>query len=145
MTIPFGYSDVYEQPVYAVMADATVALHASFIVFVIGGQCLILLGWWRDWRWPRGFVFRSLHLLAILFVVLEAWFGILCPLTLLESHFRELAGGAGHPGSFVGYWLHRLIFYQAPSWVFTVAYTAFAGLVVASFVAYPPVVKRQED
>jgi hypothetical protein len=32
---------------YRLLADATVALHAAFIVFVVGGGFLV----WRDARW----------------------------------------------------------------------------------------------
>jgi len=120
------------------LADVVLALHASFVLFVVGGLLLTLTGWWRGWGWTRGPWFRWLHLAAIGFVALEAWFGIPCPLTVLESRLRVLAGGPGYAASFIGYWLQRLLFYEAEPWVFTVVYTAFALLVVAVFRWYPP-------
>ena len=119
-------------------ADVVLIAHAAFIAFVVGGQLLIVAGWLGGWDWPRHPPFRVLHLGAITIVVLESWCGITCPLTWLEFTLRpEGAGPAGHDG-FIAYWLHRLIFYDAPSWVFTVIYTAFGATVLAAFVFYPP-------
>ena len=123
---------------YLILADVVVALHAAFIVFVVGGQVLILAGWAAGWRWVRNLWLRLLHLLAIVFVVLEAWLSVPCPLTVLEWKLRRLAGVASYEGTFIGEWLHWLIFYDAPSWVFTVVYTAFAALVVVTFVGCRP-------
>ncbi len=119
-------------------ADLVLVAHAAFIAFVVGGQLLILAGWARGWHWPRHLPFRVLHLAAIATVVLESWFGVTCPLTWLEF---ELRAGQGPPiaaEGFVAYWLHQLIFYDAPSWVFTLVYTLFGATVLAAFVFYPP-------
>lgn len=119
-------------------ADIVLVAHAAFIAFVVGGQLLIVAGWLGGWDWPRHLPFRVLHLGAITVVVLESWCGITCPLTWLEFTLRpEGAGLAGQDG-FIAYWLHRLLFYDAPSWVFTAVYTAFGATVVAAFVFYPP-------
>ena len=123
---------------YALLADLVVVTHAGFVLFVVGGQVAILAGWARGWQWTRNPVFRILHLAAIGFVALQAWFGIVCPLTALEKHLRTLAGIAVYDSSFIGYWTHRLLFYTAPSWVFTVVHSLFGLLVAASFVLYPP-------
>ena len=120
------------------LADAVLLLHALYVAFVVGGLLLILAGWWRGWAWTRHFWFRWLHLAAIGFVVLETWFGVPCPLTVLESRLRMLAGAPGYATSFIGHWLQRLIFYQAPAWAFIGLYTAFALLVVIVFIFYPP-------
>ena len=119
-------------------ADLVLVAHAAFIAFVVGGQALILAGWRGGWRWPRHLPFRVLHLAAIATVVLESWCGITCPLTWLEIALREDAGDPAAAGGFVAYWLHRLIFYDAPSWVFTLVYTLFGATVVVAFVRYPP-------
>ena len=121
-----------------VIADLVLVAHAAFIVFVVGGQALILLGWVLRWRWTRGVWFRLVHLCAISFVVLEVWAGIACPLTWLEFRLRSLAGQPVEAASFIGHWLQRIVFYDAPSWVFTTAYTLFGALVLASLVLYPP-------
>ncbi|MBI3345523.1 MAG: DUF2784 domain-containing protein [Gammaproteobacteria bacterium] len=123
---------------YAWLADATVTLHASFVLFVMGGEIGILIGWLRNWRWARNPPFRISHLAAILFVILEAWLGVNCPLTVLENRLREMAGQAGYELSFIGYWLNRILFYSAPEWIFASIYSGFGLLVVVTFIAYPP-------
>ena len=121
-----------------VAADLTLVAHASFVAFVVVGQALILVGWMRGWRWTRNPAFRLIHLGAIALVVLETWFGVTCPLTWLEFRLRAAAGSPVAADSFLGYWLQRLIFHEAPAWVFTLVHTAFGALVAATLVLYPP-------
>jgi hypothetical protein len=123
---------------YRLLADLVVALHAVFVAFVVFGQALVLLGWWRGWGWTRNPWLRWSHLAAIAVVVAQAWLGAACPLTLLEMELRLAAGEGIYGTSFVGHWLDRLLFYLAPGWVFTLAYTAFGLLVLASFLGHPP-------
>ncbi|MCP4334983.1 MAG: DUF2784 domain-containing protein [Gammaproteobacteria bacterium] len=131
------------QDMNALLADLVVFVHALFVLFVVAGQALILMGWIIRWRWTRNPVFRIIHLAAIGFVVAEAWFGVVCPLTTLEHELRNSAGQTVHEMSFIGYWLNRLMFYTAPEWVFTLVYTLFAILVVTTFVFYAPNWKRR--
>ena len=123
---------------HALLADIVVLIHALFVLFVVAGQLLILAGWLLEWNWTRNPAFRIAHLAAIGFVVAEAWLGIVCPLTTLEMELRASAGQSVHEMSFIGFWLHRLLFYTAPEWVFTLIYTLFALLVAATFIFYPP-------
>lgn len=123
---------------YSLLADAVLLLHAAFVVFIMGGQVLILIGWARRWAWTKNPFFRFSHLGGIGFVALEAWFGVDCPLTVMESRLRLLAGADPYTESFLGWWVDRLLFYSAPEWVFTVVYSVFALLVLITFLAYPP-------
>ena len=120
------------------LADLTVLIHAIFVLFVVGGQILLIIGWLRKWIWTQNLAFRLLHLAAISYVVLEAWLGIICPLTLLEYYLRSLAGETTHNMSFIGYWMHSFLFYTAPPWVFTLIYSIFGSLVLLTFIVYPP-------
>ena len=122
----------------AIAADIVLTLHALFVLFVVIGLMLIVIGWWRRWRWVRNPWFRYLHLLAIAFVVLEAWVGLPCPLTLLENALRIAADGAPYASSFVGYWLQRLLYYNLPAAVFAGIYTVFLVLVLVSWFVCPP-------
>ncbi len=123
---------------YSLLADLIAVVHFGFVLFVVLGQILILIGWAAGWVATRNIWFRVAHLVAIGFVVVEAWLGMLCPLTVIESDLRARAGELGYDGSFVAYWLDRLMYFEAPFWMFTVGYTAFGLLVLLSFVAYPP-------
>lgn len=118
---------------YRLLADAVLVAHALFVAFVVVGQVLIMLGLVLGWRWVRNFRLRMAHLVAIAFVVLQTWLGQLCPLTILENDLRRRAGDASYEGAFIEHWLHRLIFYEAQSWVFTAAYTLFGVLVALTW------------
>lgn len=124
--------------VYHILANLTAFVHLLFVLFVVAGQVLILAGWASGWNWTRNRILRWLHLLSILFVVVSTWLDMYCPLTILEGHLRELAGGQAYETGFIGYWLNRLLFYSAPFWVFSLVYTLFAFVVVLTFIAYPP-------
>ena len=129
---------------YRIAADLVLAVHASFVLFVILGLVLILVGGFRGWPWVRSPWFRLGHLLAIGVVVAQAWLGAICPLTTLEMTLRSRAGDAVYSGSFIAHWLATLIYYEAPMWVFAVCYTVFGLAVVASwFIVRPhPLVRR---
>jgi len=115
---------------YSFLADAILVIHFAFVVFVVFGFMLIVLGLLARWSWVHNRKFRITHLGAILVVVLQAWLGQLCPLTTWENELRRLAGQSGYEESFVEHWLHEVLFYRAEPWIFTAAYTCFGVLVV---------------
>ncbi len=120
------------------LAYAVLLIHLAVVVFNVGGLLLIVAGNRRGWRWVNRWWFRAAHLAAIGVVVAQAWFGITCPLTTLESWLRGLAGGAPYAAGFVQHWVQRLLFYDAPACVFASAYTLFGLLVVAVWWRHPP-------
>lgn len=123
---------------FLVAADAVSLTHALFVVFVIFGLVLILAGKLFSWSWVRNRWFRLAHLTAIGVVVLQVWLGVICPLTTWEMELRSRAGEAVYAGSFIAHWLERLLYYQAPAWVFIVCYTLFGLLVVLSWFLVRP-------
>jgi hypothetical protein len=123
---------------FLLLADVTLIAHACFVAFVVGGQAGILIGWWRGWVWTRLPAFRLAHASAIGVVAAKAWLGVPCVLTVLENSFRVRAGGAPYQQTFVGHWVGRFLFYDAPPWAFTLAYSFFAVLVLATWFAVPP-------
>jgi hypothetical protein len=120
------------------LADAILAAHVGVVLFVVVGQALFLLGGWRGWHWVRNLPVRLAHLLLMLYIALQAWLGELCPLTTWEQDLRRLAGQPAYEASFIEHWLSRLLFFDAPWWVFVAAYTGFAALVVATWWWVPP-------
>ena len=127
--------------IFQLLADAVLALHFAVVAFEVGGLAFIIIGNLAHWRWANALWFRLAHLGAIAIVAAEAWLGITCPLTTLEFWLRAKSGVttvATYSESFVGYWLHRLLFYSAPPWVFVLAYSAFGLLVVAAWFCFPP-------
>ena len=126
------------EQVYLLAADVLLIVHFLFVLFVVGGLVLILLGGARQWRWVRNPWFRLAHLVAIGVVVLQAWLGKICPLTIWEMTLRSKAGDAFYTGSFVAHWVERLLYYDAPAWVFVAVYTLFGLLIVVSWFLVRP-------
>lgn len=123
---------------YALLADLVLALHVGIVAFVVGALVLIVAGNRRGWRWVNHLWFRLAHAAAILFVIAEAWLGVTCPLTTLEMSLRARAGRSTYGGDFIGHWLQTLLYFDAPPWAFTLAYTAFGLLVAGVWLRYPP-------
>ena len=120
------------------LADIVLIVHFLFVAFVAGGLALVWIGAVAGWRWVRNFWFRVAHLAAIVFVAGEALAGIWCPLTVWEAALR----GARADKSFVAHWIHRILFYDLPEWVFTFAYVAFALAVAATWFFVRPLPAR---
>ena len=116
------------------MADVLLVVHFLIAAFIVLGLLAVWLGAALGWRWVRNPWFRYLHLGAIAFVAAEALLGIVCPLTVWEDLLR----GGERAESFVGRWVHALLFYQAPEWVFTAAYLAWAAATLLTLGLVPP-------
>lgn len=127
---------------FSILADIVLALHVALVVFVVGGLVLVLIGNLRRWGWVNGLAFRLAHLVAIAVVVAESWFGIVCPLTSIEMWLRARAGTAHYSGGFIEHWLQRLLYYDAPPWVFVLAYTLFGLAVALVWWYFPPTGRR---
>lgn len=125
------------------LADAVLVLHVGFVVFVVAGLVMIVAGNLLGWRWVNDTWFRFAHLAAIGVVVAESWFGVVCPLTSLEIWLRAQAGAGAYAGDFIAHWLQRLLFWNAPTWVFTAAYTLFGLAVAATWWRFPPRSRRR--
>ena len=123
---------------YRLLADTVLLLHLGIVLFVVGGLVLVLAGNALHWAWVNRLGFRLAHLAAIAWVVVQQWLGAACPLTVLESELRLMAGEDGYTGGFVAYWVQWLLFYEAPAWVFTLVYSVFALAVALAWLAFPP-------
>jgi hypothetical protein len=108
---------------YRLLADLTVAVHFSFLIFVVAGGLLA-----RRYRW-----LTLPHLLAAAWgVYIEATPGLICPLTPLENTFAIRAGEAGYQGSFIEHYLIPMIY---PEGLTPARQRVLAGLVVVVNVA----------
>ncbi len=123
---------------YRLLVNAVLVLHMAVVAFVAGGLVLIIIGNLRNWRWVNALWFRLAHLGAIAVVVAQAWLGVTCPLTSLELWLRAKAHATTYAGGFIEHWLRRLLYYEAPSWVFVVVYSLFGLLVLAAWWYFPP-------
>jgi hypothetical protein len=123
---------------YRILADAVVVVHFAYVAFVLFGQLAILIGILAKWEWVRKIWFRGIHLVAIVVVVLEAWWGVTCPLTTWEQDLRAKAGQEAYTGDFIATCAHDLLFMEAEPWVFTLCYSIFGALVLLTFFIAPP-------
>ena len=115
------------------LADLILVVHFSFVLFVVGGFVCIVAGRFIGWRWIFRAAFRITHLVAIAYVVVQSWLGRLCPLTIWENALRTAAGQPAYEQTFIQYWLHRWLFYEADFRVFIVIYTLFGGGVLLTW------------
>jgi polyferredoxin len=128
---------------YQILADGVLSLHVAIVVFVVGGLVFIIAGNLRAWHGANALWFRAAHLTAIAIVAAEAWFGAICPLTTLEMWLRSKARATTYTGSFIEYWLQRILYYEAPSWVFALGYSLFGLVVLATWWYFPPKFSRR--
>jgi polyferredoxin len=105
------------------LADLLLVFHFFIAGFIVLGLILVWAGALAGWRWIRNPRFRYLHVAAIALVAAEALLGYACPLTLWEDLLR----GGARPETFIGRWVARLLYYNAPEWVFTAAYCGWAA------------------
>ncbi|WP_203301432.1 DUF2784 domain-containing protein [Marinobacter sediminum] len=124
--------------VYVVLADSLLVLHVAFVAYVVLGLLAIYLGHFLNWSWVRNVWFRTTHLIAIGIVVVQSWLGVICPLTTWEMALRSRAGDASYEGSFIQHWLHAILYFSAPEWVFILSYSVFGGLVLLSWFIIRP-------
>jgi len=132
-------------PFPGLLADLVLLVHAGIVAFVVVGQLLFIVGGCRGWRWVRNVWVRGIHLVTIGIVVVQAWLGRLCPLTIWEHELRRAAGQSPQQVGFIEYWVGNLLFYDLPFWVFVVVYTAFGVLVVWSWWWLPPRRRAKRD
>jgi hypothetical protein len=116
------------------LADALLVVHFLIAGFIVGGLILVWIGAAAGWSWIRHRGFRILHLAAIVFVAAETLLGYACPLTVWEDMLR----GGARPETFIGRWVYRLLYYEAPPWVFTAAYLAWAAAALLTLRLVPP-------
>lgn len=123
---------------YRILADIVLTVHVTVVLFVVAGLGAILAGGARGWAWVRNPWFRIAHLASIVVIAGQAWLGRICPLTTWEMWLRHRAGDATYTGSFIAHWFDRLLYYDAPMWLFATVYTIFALLVIGSWFVVRP-------
>jgi hypothetical protein len=85
------------------LADAVVAFHFAFVLFVVLGGLLVLR--WRRVAW--------VHLPSAAWGALIEFAGWICPLTPLELDLRRQAGQAGYSGGFIEHYILPVLYPEA--------------------------------
>jgi hypothetical protein len=126
---------------YTLAADFIVIVHLVFAGFVVFGLFSMVAGPHFGWTWASRKRFKITHLACILFVALEGLLGVTCPLTILENQLLHAAGEGGYHHSFIGRLANQILFYDAPEWVFTLAYVALAVVSILTYFIPLPIHK----
>jgi hypothetical protein len=87
-----------------IAADIVVAIHFTWILFLIGGA---IIG--RRVRWVMW-----VHVAALGYSVLLQLFSWICPLTYLEFWLRNRGERETYSGSFIGHYLEKLVYMEVP-------------------------------
>lgn len=88
--------------IYSIAADAVVAIHFGWILFLIGGAFIGRRMRWVMWTHLTGYS-----------VLLQA-FSWICPLTYLELWLWNRTPAGSYSGSFIAYYLEKLIYMEVP-------------------------------
>lgn len=90
---------------FRILADATVVLHLSFVLFVVLGGVLVA-------RWPR---VACAHLPAAAWGAWTEFAGWVCPLTPFENWLRQRGGGPVYTATFIEHYLVPVLYPSALS------------------------------
>ena len=85
---------------FLIAADAIVALHVAFVLFVVAGGLLAL-----RWRW-----LAWVHVPAAAWGIVVELAGWVCPLTPLENMLRARAGDSVYAGDFMEHYVLPLLY-----------------------------------
>ncbi len=134
---------------HRILSDVVVVVHFLWIIFMVLGFVLTVRHFFRAYVLKRSiaqaehffdrWVFRTLHLSGIGFVVILMLLGRYCPLTVLENYFR--AGydpEAVYPGSFMIHYLELLIYPRVNPLAISVLTIIVAVFSTFVFVLRPP-------
>jgi len=83
-----------------VAADAIVALHVAFVLFVVGGGILVLK--WRRLAWA--------HVPAAIWGIAVEFAGWVCPLTPIENALRAHGGAEAYRGDFIEHYVLPVLY-----------------------------------
>lgn len=123
---------------YRVLADLIVAIHFAWILFMLIGFFLTLYGffWEKIFDW---WLFRTLHLVGIVYVTLLALLGQYCPLTMLENSLRvKYHPESWYPGSFIMYYIERLVYPDVNPLIIIFPTILIALVTLVIFIIKPP-------
>ncbi len=90
---------------FRILADVTVLLHLTFVVFVVLGGLLVLR--WRKLAW--------VHLPAVAWGAWIEFTGSICPLTPFENWLRRRGGGAPYTSGFIEHYVLPILYPAALS------------------------------
>ena len=113
-------------------------IHLAWIIFMIWGFVLTIRGFFYP-KFLDRWLFRTVHLLGILFVVTLEILGKYCPLTLWENALRSHYNPeTDYPGSFIIKQIEQMIYPDVPPLIVIIPTILLAAFTLAVFVLKPP-------
>jgi len=123
---------------YRLLADFIMVVHFGWIIFMFLGFILTIRAFWRPAFFER-WLFRSIHLLGILFVAGLEVLGKFCPLTIWENALRHHYNPhTEYPGSFIVGHFENLIYPDVSPIVVIVPTIIIALFTLTAFIIKPP-------
>ena len=123
---------------YRVMADIFMVIHFAWILFMLLGLALTVRAFFRPGFFDR-WLFRTIHLVGIMFVAALEALKAYCPLTLWENALRRHYDPSHeYPGSFIIGYLEHLIYPNVSPAVVMVPTVLIALFILAVFIIKPP-------
>jgi hypothetical protein len=123
---------------YKTLADVIVVAHFVWILFMLVGFVLTLSGFfWKKFfdKW----LFRTVHLLGIVYVSLLAIMGRYCPVTLWENALRaKYNPDLTYQGSFIIHYIEKLVYPAVNPLMIIVPTVVIAIVTVVVFITRPP-------
>ena len=122
---------------YGLLGDIVAGVHAAWVLAVVLGLVLFLVGAARGWKWVGNRWVRGIHLAMIALVISRATIWDECPLTTWERDLRAMSVPGTDQASALGQFFHDIIHPPLPIGVFLPLYSFFGLLVVASLWLVP--------
>lgn len=127
------------------LADLVLYFHFLYVLGVIVPMPLIVVGARLDWKWVRVPWWRRVHVGMILWVLIEALIGMICPLTELESALRAKGTSENpYPEGFLAAWVSKVLFSDFAPWVYSLLYLVTAWVLVDLYILVPPTNSKNE-
>lgn len=124
---------------YKIFADAIIMVHFLYILFMLLGFLLTGYALFFREKFFDWWLFRSLHLLGIFYVVSLSILGKYCPLTILENELRlKHEAYSVYSGSFIIHYLEKLVYPDVNPLVIQIPTVFLAIFTIVVFIIKPP-------
>lgn len=124
---------------HKIFADAIIVLHFLYILFMLLGFLLTGYALFFRQKFFDWWLFRSLHLLGIFYVVSLSILGKYCPLTILENELRlKHEAYSVYSGSFIIHYLEKLVYPDVNPLVIQIPTVFLAIFTIVVFIIRPP-------
>jgi hypothetical protein len=116
------------------MATFILLIHVLWVLWMLAGLALTVLGLFKRNRFMDSRLARGLHLAGLLLVAAFPLLGRLCPLTVWEDSLRGAEAGTG----FLQRFFHAVLYWDLPLELFGAAYGLAAIFTALALVLRPP-------